>query len=134
MKHQTLIIAVVLTLLLLPALYNRAETTPPGTVQASAELLDKVSQQDWLLIDVRSAEEFAEGHIPGAINMPYDKIGEYVSSLRAYQNKPVVLYCRSGRRARLAMEVLAEHQFNDLRHLEGDMMGWYEAGLPIDQM
>lgn len=109
---------------------SRGEEVSPPT----ALLMDKVEKKAWLLIDVRSPQEFAQGHIPGAINIPHDQIAGYVKRLEDYKHKPVVLYCQSGRRARLAMQTLAEHEFTDLRHLEGDMLGWYESGQPIEKM
>ena len=101
---------------------------------ADPNLVARAQRGDIILLDVRSAEEFAEGHIPGAINIPHEEIDTYLESLSDYKNKPVVVYCRSGRRAKIAMDVLKKHNFTDLRHLEGDMMGWHDAGFPVDRM
>lgn len=101
---------------------------------ADPTMIERAKNGEIILLDVRSPEEFAEGHIPGAINVPHDHIDEYLATLSDHKDKPVVVYCRSGRRADLVIDVLKQHEFNDLRHLEGDMMGWGEAGYPIDQM
>ncbi len=106
----------------------------PETVTASPYVLERVKNNDWLLIDVRSPEEFAEGHIPGAINMPHEQITGYLSELTGWQDKPVIVYCRSGRRASMAMQVLEQHNFSALRALEGDMLGWNAANLPVTRM
>ncbi|APE06834.1 sulfurtransferase [Alteromonas sp. RW2A1] len=111
-----------------------AKATTQKEVEASPYLLERVASNDWLLIDVRSPEEYADGHIPGAINMPHENINGYLSKLEQHKNKPIIIYCRSGRRAKLAMKVLQEHDFTDVMHLEGDILGWNEAGLALEQM
>lgn len=111
-----------------------AKATTQKEVEASPYLLERVASNDWLLIDVRSPEEYADGHIPGAINMPHENIDGYLSELEQHKNKPIIIYCRSGRRAKLAMKVLQEHDFTEVMHLEGDILGWNEAGLALEQM
>lgn len=99
----------------------------------SAQELLSTQTQEWLILDVRSAEEYAEGHVPGAINISHDSISAYMSSIEQYRDKPVVVYCRSGYRAGKAASVLLDANFTDVRHLEGDMKGWLEAGLETEQ-
>jgi rhodanese-related sulfurtransferase len=111
-----------------------AKATTQKEVEASPYLLERLASNDRLLIDVRSPEEYADGHIPGAINMPHENINGYLSKLEQHKNKPIIIYCRSGRRAKLAMKVLQEHDFTDVMHLEGDILGWNEAGLALEQM
>lgn len=111
-----------------------AKATTYRDIEASPLLLERVASKDWLLIDVRSPEEYASGHIPGAINIPHKSIVNYLSELQEHKDKPIILYCRSGRRARLAMRVLQEHDFTDVMHLEGDILGWNEAGYAVEKM
>ena len=111
-----------------------AKATTYRNIEASPFLLERVASNDWLLSDVRSPEEYADGHIPGAINMPHKSIDEYISELQEYKDKPIILYCRSGRRAKLAMKVLQEQDFTDVMHLEGDILGWNEAGYAVEKM
>jgi len=59
-----------------------------------------------LLIDVRTAEEYAEGHIPGAILIPYDEIGARFSE--PDKARPIVVYCHSGRRSAIAASTLKD--------------------------
>ena len=51
-----------------------------------------------LILDVRTAQEFAEGHLPGAINIPHDVVSGDDPRLKGWKDKPVLVYCRSGRR------------------------------------
>jgi rhodanese-related sulfurtransferase len=112
-----------------------------GTALAQAPPLAQVSQQallemqasqdpSLLLLDVRTPEEFAAGHIPGAVNIPYDQVAGRLAEIP--KDDEVVLYCRSGRRAGLAAEVLAASGYTRLAHLEGDMQGWQSAGRPVE--
>ena len=117
------------TLTLFISLSVWANDIPDITAQ---ELLSANTEQ-WLILDVRSAEEYAEGHVPGAVNISHDEVGAYMSSIEQYRNKPVVVYCRSGYRAGKAASILLEADFTDVRHLEGDMKGWLEAGLETEQ-
>lgn len=87
-----------------------------------------------VLVDVRSTDEFAAGHVPGAVNIPLDQVGSRVDEVRALQKKgEVVLYCRSGRRTAQAAQTLESAGLTGLRHLEGDMQGWEAAGLPVEK-
>ena len=83
-----------------------------------------------LVLDVRSPEEFASGHVPGARNVEYDQVAAQLSELGA--PREVVVYCERGPRAAKAATVLAAAGF-DVRHLTGDMSGWREQGLPTER-
>lgn len=96
--------------------------------------MERVANNDWLLIDVRSPQEFADGHIPGTVNMPHENINDYISELEGHKDKPIIIYCQSGRRAKLAMKVLQKLDFSEVMHLEGDMLGWTAAGMAVDRM
>lgn len=78
-----------------------------------------------VLIDVRTAEEFAEGHIAGAVNMPLDAFDPALVPQVA--GKQTVLYCRSGKRSLAAAEMLASAT-GSATHLAGGILGWQSAG------
>ncbi len=82
------------------------------------------------VLDVRSPEEFTTGHVPGAVNVPYDEIAARLAEVP--KDKDVVLYCRTGRRAGLAADVLAANGYTRLSHLEGDMPAWIEKGRKVE--
>jgi len=108
-----------------------APTTQIAQVSADA-LLQMQAKKDGslLLLDVRTPEEFAAGHIPGAVNIPYDQVAAHLSAIP--KDDEVVLYCGSGRRAGLAAEVLVAKGYTKLAHLQGDMQGWQSAGRPVE--
>jgi len=134
MRIVTAVFFVSIAVAIFASLQYTAKATTQPSIQSSPYLIERVKNNDWMLIDVRSPEEFAEGHIPGAVNMPYDAIDDYINELEGNKDKPIIVYCRSGRRAKLAMKVLEALEFSEVMHLEGDMLGWSAAGLPVDRM
>lgn len=84
-----------------------------------------------LVVDVRTPAEFAEGHLPGAVNIPLDQLPQALIVDARLHQKPLVVYCRTGRRSTLAIALLAQHGIVDVRHLEGDYVAWTAAGHPI---
>ena len=60
---------------------------------------DKNKKEDYLVIDVRSPEEYKEGHLKFAINMPIDTFEENVGEIDGFKDKDVVLYCNSGKKS-----------------------------------
>ena len=84
------------------------------------------------VLDVRTADEFAAGHVPGARNIPFSEIDTRIAELAALKEAGLVVYCRSGRRAELALSMLEAQGFQRLRHLAGDMIGWSESGRRVE--
>lgn len=74
------------------------------------------------LVDVRTPEEFAAGHLPGAVNIPVDELPQRLGELGPPE-KPLVVYCHTGRRATRAEKVLREHGFQHVLNL-GPMSAW----------
>ena len=97
------------------------------------QALDKIKTGNISVIDVRTPEEFAEGHVPGAINIPYDKIGERLHEIPATKDQPVLLYCRTGKRAAMAETTLTAAGYSNLYHLKGDMQAWSDNKQPIEK-
>lgn len=64
-----------------------------------------------VFVDVRTPEEFTAGHLPGAINLPLTDLERSWPQLQPYSRRQIVLYCRSGHRAGLALDVLKRHGF-----------------------
>lgn len=85
------------------------------------------------ILDVRTPEEFAEGHVPGAINISHDELADRLAEIEASRDVGLIVYCRSGRRAGIAEELLLGQGFSNVQHLEGDMLAWLEANRPIEK-
>lgn len=80
----------------------------------------RLVEQGALLVDVRTPEEYADGHIEGALNIPLSELPNRVDELRGSN---VVLYCRSGNRSHAAQQLLKEQGFSEVHNL-GAMSRW----------
>ncbi|WP_416192689.1 rhodanese-like domain-containing protein [Neisseria sp. CCUG12390] len=70
-------------------------------------------------IDVRSPEEFKQGHLQGALNITADEIAAKIKSVSPDKNAPVNLYCRSGRRAEAALQILKKEGYTNVTNHGG---------------
>jgi rhodanese-related sulfurtransferase len=84
-----------------------------------------------LAIDVRTAEEFAAGHIPGAVHIPYDQVAKRIADVEAPHG--VAVYCMVGPRARKGEQALLESGYEPVFHLEGGFSAWQAGGLPVEK-
>lgn len=98
----------------------------------SAEEVSK-DKSSRLILDVRNADEFAAGHLPGAINIPHDRVTGDDPRLKDWKDKPVLVYCRSGRRSGLVADKLEQAGFSKIQKLEGDLPGWEAKGYPVER-
>jgi len=80
------------------------------------------------LIDVREVEEFAAGHVPGAVNLPMSSIGEHLDEL---PDGPFDVICQMGGRSARVVEALTARG-HDATNVEGGTGGWVEAGFPVE--
>jgi rhodanese-related sulfurtransferase len=101
---------------------------------AASELAARIEAGDPpLLLDVRSPEEFAAGHVPGAQNVPQDALEERLPELCLERAREVVVYCERGPRAARAAAALAAAGCSAVRNLDGHMTAWRAAGLPVQR-
>ena len=99
---------------------------------SSQELVERLATQTELLVlDVRTAQEFHAGHVPGARNIPHTELPQRLAEVAEYQQKAVVVYCERGVRADAASKVLQAAGFANVRHLQGDMAAWRAQALPL---
>ncbi len=90
-----------------------------------AEMLKFLVEPDtFTLVDARSSEEFATGHVSGAINVPHDRVAAFVDQLPANPDAPLVLYCRTGHRAKLLQQQLLARGYRNVRTLHGQQIFW----------
>ena len=100
--------------------------------EVSAQELDTMIRNgDALVVDVREVDEFAAGHIPGAINMPLSTFQP--SKLPHPQGKTLVLNCLGGKRSGMALDKCGVAQAAVDMHLAGGFNAWNAARLPIER-
>ena len=86
-----------------------------------------------VILDVRTVEEYLEGHIPGAINIEYRELPSRIDEVRNLGEGKIVVYCERGVRANIAEETLKKAGFSEILHLEGDMSGWRKRGFEVEK-
>lgn len=116
---------------LLLALFVRNEVARGGRSVSPQELVNLVNRDGAVVIDVRDAAEYAQGHIVDAINMPHAGIGNRLSELAKYKEKPVVLACKMGQHAGAAGTVLRKAGFANVARLKGGLAEWRNQNLPV---
>jgi rhodanese-related sulfurtransferase len=86
------------------------------------------SSPNLLVVDVRTTEEFAQGHLQGAINIPLSNLPTQISSLG--RNRPVLVYCQTGHRSAQAATLLTNAGFTQVYDMNGGLNAWINAGYP----
>ena len=95
------------------------------TAEEARKLMD--SEKDRIILDVRSREEYDQGHIPGAILIPDTEIEAKAADLLPDKEQLILVYCRSGRRSKLAAQSLADLGYTNIREF-GGILDWpYEV-------
>ena len=83
-----------------------------------------------VVLDVRTPQEYAAGHVPGALNVPHKALPDRLAEVLGFRDREVVLYCERGKRSDMARAVLLEAGFTSVQHLQGHMVEWRRQRLP----
>ncbi len=95
------------------------------TAQEAKEIMD--SREGYIILDVRTQEEFDQGHIPGAVLIPDYEIEARAEKELTDKDQLILVYCRSGRRSKLAAEILVKLGYTNIREF-GGIIDWpYEV-------
>lgn len=123
-----------LALLALVALAACAREHPPAaTAIAPTELASRISSGSApVILDVRTPEEFAAGHIPGARNVPVQDLPHQLASLNLSPSQEIVVHCEKGGRAATAESLLRDKGYTNVRDLTGHMSTWRADKLPVE--
>ncbi|MGD8933594.1 MAG: VTT domain-containing protein [Gammaproteobacteria bacterium] len=97
------------------------------------ELKRRIDNNDTLVLDVRTADEFIgeQGHIDAAVNIAVEELQDRMDELTEYVERPIAVVCRTDKRSAKAALLLAEHGFHDVHVVRGGMTKWIEADLPV---
>ena len=114
----------VLSLMLLSSCGN-AGSSSSGYRQISMDEAVKMmkDKKNYIILDARSPDEFAEGHIPGAINVPNEEIGTAEIAELPDKSQLILVYCRSGRRSKEASEKLVKLEYTNIVEF-GGILDW----------
>lgn len=125
---RLLLIAVALGVIALAGCSSGAslETVAPQDAAATIE-----STPDVVVLDIRTPEEFAGGIIEGAVNIDFYEPDFAAQIDTLDKDADYVVYCRSDNRSGAAMDVFADLGFTSVTEIDGGIVAWYEAGLPV---
>lgn len=99
-----------------------------SSAEASVLLQENKDNPDFVLVDVRTPAEFSEDHIDGAVNYDYRKASFRDDIDKLDKEKTYLIYCRSGKRAGSALEVMKELQFKEVYNIVGGIIAYRERG------
>lgn len=128
LAHQWMLVGAFLALVLLYA-YN--ELRRGGAIVTPQQLAHRVNREDAVVIDLREAAEFRNGHIAGAINIPAKQLPERHADLKQYGERPLILVCAHGQQASAAGRALQQAGFANIHRLPGGLREWEGARLPL---
>ncbi|RLL54731.1 rhodanese-like domain-containing protein [Mariprofundus sp. EBB-1] len=137
MKRLIMMAVIVVAMPLVATACGLSEQTADGYENATvAHTHDHWLQGDkspvpFMLLDVRTSEEYAEGHIAGATLIPIQVLAERLSEVP--KNKQVYVYCHSGARSARASKLLAKHGFRNIENIMGGIVAWKDAGYPVEK-
>jgi rhodanese-related sulfurtransferase len=102
------------------------------SVEEAHALIERLEGAPWFVIlDVRTADEYAAGHIGGAVNIDYYS-PSFAAEVGALDpGNTYLVYCRTGVRSAAAADIMVGQGFTDLYDLEGGIVGWTAAGYPL---
>lgn len=104
---------------------------PQVTAQDVKNAID--SHEDYVLLDVRTPEEFTKGHINGSINVPLDKLRNAVERTVADKNKKIYVYCFSGSRSAQAVAAMVQLGYKNVFDMKSGMLAWRANKYPEKQ-
>lgn len=114
----------------IPQIIEEAKSqTTEVTVEEVKKEMD--AGKEFVLLDVRTSEEFMAGHLPKAVNIPRGKLEFMIGKHYSQKDADIVVYCRKGGRAALCAKALSDIGYTNVKNLKGAFKAWGEAGYPI---
>lgn len=123
----------------LPRFVRRLRGSSPGAAGktetlGAAQLKARLDEcQTILVLDVRTVADYADGHVPGATNVPVEALPQRVSELAAWRDRPLAVICRTNRRSGAAARQLREQGFRNVLLVNDGMLAWQQAGFPVEK-
>jgi len=130
-QKALLALALLALVAFLPRIIGRLRQKPMLSIPELKQRMD--SGADILVLDVRSAQDFTgeQGHIAGAKNIPLEALPERLAELGEYEERPIMIVCRTDKRSARAAALLARAGFADVHVARGGMTDWHKQGYPI---
>jgi rhodanese-related sulfurtransferase len=131
-NHWELFLALVIILGLIvgePVLRRAQGYLGVGPMEATG----LINHQNAVVLDIREENEFKEGHILNAMHIPAGRLADRMKELDKFRNRPLITVCRSGSRSGRTSAFLRKQGFTTVYNLEGGLLAWQNANLPLTQ-
>lgn len=128
-NHVLLVSALMVSFFLV--VFTELRRKASGLINVEATDAVKLINNDALVIDIRSADAFAGGHIVNAKNIPSDELDGRLAQLEQHKNDPIIAVCDNGITSTRAVNTLRGAGFESTYGLKGGMSNWNQAGLPV---
>ena len=119
-----------IALLLVLAACGGSDTASVELVQAAAAA-STIESAEVVVLDVRTPEEFEAGHIDGAVNIDFYAADFQAQLEQLDRDASYVMYCRSGNRSATTATIMRGLDFTEVDEIDGGILSWVEAGLPV---
>ena len=97
------------------------------------EAVQLINRQNAVVLDVRDDKEFEEGHIINAVHIPLGLLESRINEIDKHKDKPVIVCCKSGQDSARAGVTLGKQGFEQVYKLNGGIMAWKNANLPVEK-
>jgi rhodanese-related sulfurtransferase len=128
-NHTLLVGGLVFTFFLL--IFTELKRRALGVTSIEPQDAVKLINKDAVVIDLRSSEAFARGHIVHAKNIPFDELSARGDALDKYKSKPIVAVCDAGTTSGKAVQMLRNSGVEEVYGLRGGISAWTQANLPL---
>jgi len=128
-NHMLLVLALVISFFVV--IFSELRRKASGLINVEATEAVRLINNDAVIVDLRSVDAYAKGHIVSARNIPLDELDGRLNNLEDVKSKPIVAVCDNGITSTKAVNTLRAAGFDSVYGLKGGMSGWSQAGLPV---
>ena len=128
-NHVLLVSALLISFFIL--VFSELRRKAGGLINVDTGEAVRLINNDGVVVDIRSSDAFARGHIVKAKNIPSDELDGKISQIDKFKAKPIVAVCDNGITSTKVVTTLRNAGFESVYNLKGGMNGWTQAGLPV---
>jgi len=128
-NNTLLVLALVISFFVV--IFSELRRKASGLINVEATEAVRLINNDAVVVDLRSVDAYAKGHIVSARNIPLDELDGRLNNLADVKSKPIVAVCDNGITSTKAVNTLRAAGFDSVYGLKGGMSGWSQAGLPV---
>jgi rhodanese-related sulfurtransferase len=130
-QNHIVLVSILVALVVWLVAHEWARLTRKYKMLSPAQLTQLINRENALVIDVSPHADYERGHILGAKNVLMSQFGPEHKDIAKAKDQPIAIVCRSGQNAAIAAEKLTRAGFTNVSVLEGGMMAWTQAELPV---